>query len=243
MSAQQEFQDGDCGGNAAPYVLGALTDAEHEAFVLHLAACSVCREEVAALQTVVATLPAAVPQLTAPPELKRDVMAEVRSEALERRASGVPAERRRSRHARAQGTPRRVWWPVLAPVAAGLAVVALLAAALLPGSGSSKGVRVIRAAVSPPGASAVLRLNPAGRGELSISGMPQTGPGRVYEVWVNRSGTPRPTDALFTVTSAGAATVGVPGSIAGVKQIMVTSEPAGGSSVPTTTPVIVANLG
>ena len=45
--------------------------------------------------------------------------------------------------------------------------------------------------------------------------MPQTAPRRVYEVWVKRSGAPQPTDALFTVTAAGDATVGVPGSVRG----------------------------
>ena len=41
-----------CGRNAAPYVLGSLTDEEHEAFRVHLESCAVCREEVAALQVV-----------------------------------------------------------------------------------------------------------------------------------------------------------------------------------------------
>jgi hypothetical protein len=47
---------------------------------------------------------------------------------------------------------------------------------------------------------------------------------------------------LFTVTSHGDATVGVPGSVSGVKVVMVTSEPLGGSKVPTTSPVIIARL-
>jgi hypothetical protein len=64
----------------------------------------------------------------------------------------------------------------------------------------------------------------------------------VYEVWIKRSGAPQPTDALFTVTAQGDATVGVPGSLDGVKVIMVTSEPLGGSRVPTTSPVIIAHL-
>jgi hypothetical protein len=72
--------------------------------------------------------------------------------------------------------------------------------------------------------------------------MPQSPPNHVYEVWIKRGGAPQPTDALFTVSSAGNATVGVPGSVAGVKEILVTAEPTGGSKVPTSTPVIVANL-
>ena len=53
----------DCGEDAAPYVLGALTDEEHEAFLVHLESCAVCRDEVAALSGVASVLPAAVPQL------------------------------------------------------------------------------------------------------------------------------------------------------------------------------------
>jgi hypothetical protein len=72
--------------------------------------------------------------------------------------------------------------------------------------------------------------------------MPQSPAQQVYEVWIKRAGRPEATDALFTVSSAGTATVGVPGSIKGVKQIMVTAEPRGGSLAPTSTPVIVASL-
>ena len=72
--------------------------------------------------------------------------------------------------------------------------------------------------------------------------MPQAGAGRVYEVWTKRAGAPAPTDALFTVTGGGKATVAVPGGVSGVKEILVTSEPLGGSRVPTRTPVIVARV-
>jgi anti-sigma-K factor RskA len=73
--------------------------------------------------------------------------------------------------------------------------------------------------------------------------MPATTPGRVYELWIKRSGAPAPTDALFTVSRAGTASVGVPGSVAGVRVLMVTSEPLGGSPAPTREPVVVAAIG
>jgi anti-sigma-K factor RskA len=79
--------------------------------------------------------------------------------------------------------------------------------------------------------------------EMTLTGMPQTGPGHIYEVWLKRAGAPEPTNALFTVTRGGAATVGVPGSTSGVKDVLVTAEPLGGTRVPTTAPVIVAKLG
>jgi len=63
-------------------------------------------------------------------------------------------------------------------------------------------------------------------------------------VWLKRSASGRalPTDALFTVDAAGAASVGVPGSVSGVREVMVTSEPLGGSRVPTLPALIVARL-
>ncbi|HEY4996384.1 MAG TPA: anti-sigma factor, partial [Solirubrobacteraceae bacterium] len=75
--------------------------------------------------------------------------------------------------------------------------------------------------------------------ELVVSGMSEPPPGQVYELWTERAGEPpRPTDALFTVTSAGKATVEVPGGLRGVSGVMVTREPRGGSSVPSAAAVL-----
>jgi len=219
----------DCAANAAPYVLGALGEAEYEAFRAHLETCAICREEVAALQLVADALPAVAPQLSAPEQLKRRVMAEVESEAVWLRPRQPAPVTRRA---------RRRWF---APAAAVAAVAAALAVAAIVGGGGGASVRVIRAQVQPPHASAALRVA-GGHAELNIAGLPQTPADRVYEVWVERGGSPQPTDALFTVTSAGRATVGVPGSVAGASAVMVTSEPLGGSRTPTRAPIILAKL-
>jgi anti-sigma-K factor RskA len=225
-------QDG-CGANAAPYVLGALNESECEAFRAHIATCAVCREEVAALQLVADVLPAAAPQLHAPSELKRRVMAEVVSDAGWQ-PGRVPG--------RAQQRERVFVLGRATALGLGAMVAALAIAAIaLLGRGPASNVRVIRAQVLAPHASASLRLRGA-HAELTVKGMPQAAVGRVYEVWVKRSGAAQPTDALFNVTAAGSATVTVPGNVAGVKQIMVTSEPSGGSRSPTRPPVIVASL-
>lgn len=223
-----------CGEDAAAYVLGALEEAEHEAFVAHLRTCPACRDEVAELQTVADALPAAVPQVRAPDRLRGRLMATVRSEAELRRAGSGSAVPRRA-PSRWFGM-RRLAIPLAAAAAAAALVLALL---LTAGGGSS--TRVIRAQ-APGSAARVSLLVSADRGTLRIAGMPSPAPGRVYEVWVKRSGGPQPTDALFKVSSSGSASVGVPGSLRGVRTIMVTSEPEGGSTVPTTKPVIVANL-
>ncbi len=220
-----------CDGNAAPYVLGALTEPERAAFRRHLESCAVCREEVASLRTVVSALPAVAPAASAPPELRSRIMSTVRAEARE-------PELGRGRQRRSPARARSIWPAVAFAAAAALVVLVLVVA----GSGSGGGTRVIRAQVSAPGASALVAVS-GNRAELRLAGMPQTSPGRVYEVWVKRGGAPQPTDALFTPSANGQATVGVPGSVSGVNEVLVSSEPIGGSRVPTRTPVIVANLG
>jgi len=229
-SEQKHFEQDECGANVAPYVLGALPDVDYEVFQRHLDSCAVCREEIAALQLVADALPSVAPQLDPSPAMKAQLMATVREEA----------QRAASRSRRRSPFGSLAWRPAAA-LSGAVAAAIVAAIVLLPGGGSG-GARVIGAEVLAPNATATVRLN-AGHAELKIAGMPQTAPDRVYEVWVQRGGgTPQPTSALFTVTSAGRATVGVPGSIAGARQILVTSEPRGGSRVPTRAPVIIANL-
>jgi hypothetical protein len=251
---QRDFDSRLCGESAAPYVLGALTEPEYEAFRRHLDSCAVCREEVAALQVVASALPAAAPQLSAPPELKRRLMASVR-EDLEREGADMRQPARRSVFAPgapSAGAPARArlararprWRALLAPTGALVAVAAaVLAIVVLSSGGGAGGARVIRAEVTLPRASASLRVS-AGHGQLNIAGMPQPARGRVYELWLKRSvsGKAIPTDALFTVAADGAASVGVPGGVSGVSEVMVTSEPLGGSRVPTLPVLIVARV-
>jgi anti-sigma-K factor RskA len=223
-----------CGANAAPYVLGALTEEESEAFRVHLQSCAICREEVASLQVVAAALPAAAPQLEAPRDLKRRVMAAVREEARAAAHAESPRLRR-------SDLPQALRWrPALAALAVAGALAAVLVGVLGAGS-SGHGVRVIRAEVRAPRASALLRLQD-GQAQLSISGLPASAPNRVYEVWLKGAGAPQATNALFTVSSRGDATVGVPGVVRGIRELMVTSEPLGGSPQPTSPPVIVARV-
>lgn len=119
------------------------------------------------------------------------------------------------------------------------AVLAALLFALEP-SAPARHPRTRSSATTLSAGSTRAQLRRAGpRAELIVSGMPEPPVGEVYEVWLNRAGgTPRPTDALFTVTSEGNAAVEVPGSLRGVREITVTSEPLGGSSSPTTAPVL-----
>jgi hypothetical protein len=125
-----------------------------------------------------------------------------------------------------------------AAAAAGLA--ALVAVLIAVGSSShakitvtpGKGVGIARTAE-------VSLKQGNGRAELVVAHMPPPALGRIYEVWlVHASGAPKPTNALFSVTSGGSGEVDVPNSLHGVKEVLVTSEPAGGSQHPTRPPVI-----
>jgi anti-sigma-K factor RskA len=222
-------EQSDCGRDAGAYVLGALGPDEVEEFRRHMATCVVCRDEVAALQSVVDELPMAAPQLPAPRALKRRVIADARAER-------VPTAR--------PGSARRAWRPLSSSArgALALAAAAAIVAVIVVGLTHSPGTRVVRASVITGPGSAVVRLT-QGHGELILRRMPPAPAGKVYEVWLRRpGGSPTPTSVLFDVTSAGAARVDVPGDLHGVEEVLVTPEPLGGSRVPTHAPVILARL-
>jgi hypothetical protein len=83
-----------------------------------------------------------------------------------------------------------------------------------------------------PGARASLR-RAGGNTELKLSGMSEPGPGRTYEAWLLRSRGPvRAVEDMFTVTHSGHAVVVLPGYLSGVREVMLTEEPIGGSKSP-----------
>lgn len=223
----------DCGGDAAAYVLGALEPDEAEAFRRHLTSCVVCRDEVTAFQQVAEALPMAAQHHEPPRRLRRRVLGAVRAEPHARTSA---AERRRPSR-RLPGLPS----PALA-VGALLVAVLAIAGIEISSSGSS-GSRVIQASVIGSSGAAQLRVG-GGRAELVVDRMPPPPAGHIYEVWLLKRGdrSPSPTSTLFSVTSSGAGDVGLTGDLHGVSEVLVTPEPAGGSLVPTHTPVIVAQL-
>jgi anti-sigma-K factor RskA len=219
----------DCGGDAAAFVLGALAPEEAEAFRRHLEACAVCRDEVAAFERVVDVLPAAVPQYRAPRGLRRRVLTAAREAAG---PSPAPAPRR--------GAPGWLTVPRLAGAGLGALAAAAVVVAIVLSTGGT-GTRLITAAVAGQG-KAQVRLR-GGQAELVLRGFPAPPPGEVYQVWLQRgSARPLPTRTLFSVTTQGAADVGVAGRLGGVSRLMVTAEPAGGSRAPTHPAVLVAQL-
>jgi anti-sigma-K factor RskA len=225
-------------GDAAAYALRALPDDEMQAFEEHLASCSRCRDELASFRETVATLPTAAPPLAPAVELKRRVMAAVGAEAGPGTDAQAAAEPKRSGPGRWLAT-RPSWLSPGVAIAATAAVVLLVVLGVLTlGGGSS--VRTFTGVVHARGATASVRVA-GSRGQLRFSGMPAPPSGRIYQVWLQRAGTPpQPTRTLFA-TSSGSVTVN--GNLRGVQAVLVTDEPRpNGSRAPTRTPIIVVRL-
>jgi len=224
--------------DAASYVLRAMPDDEVEAFAYHLGDCEACAAKVEELQFVSDALLSGVPQLTAPPQIRDRVMETVRAEAELLQAAGAGAdrgERSKSRRWRFSLRPMPSVAVVAVLLALGLATGALLSDD--EGAGPS---RTIRAQNAPPGATAEMRMGPDGA-KLVVSGIEAPRKGRIYQVWLDHRSDrqpAQPTKALFSVNHDGEASVDVPGELNDVSKVLVTSEPLGGSEIPTRQPII-----
>ncbi len=237
MSARDRSADGrECGGDVAAYALGALDQAEVEAFREHLESCAVCRDELAAFLSVVDVLPMGAAQYPVPKRLRRRVLAGVAAEPASHAQMQAGRARRPSLLARLS-TPR----PALA-LGAAVAIIAVAVGALELGTSGAPRTRVFAAQVTGSPGSAEITLT-GGHAELIVHRLPPPPAGQIYEVWLRRANhPPSPTRVLFSTTAKGDADVEVPGTLRGIDQVMVTPEPAGGSRVPTHPAVILAKL-
>ncbi len=73
-------------------------------------------------------------------------------------------------------------------------------------------------------------------GEIHLTAVSSLPPDRVLEAWVRRDGEVEPVKALFVPDGEGNATTNL-GNMRGVDLVMVTTEPAGGSEAPTSSPI------
>jgi len=226
------------------YVLRALPEEERADFAAHLEGCAICQAAVEELQIIADQLPMAAPQMAPPPELRNRIMAVVESEAALLRAAGpgaddVPRPRR---------LRDRFWWPswlvppgIAAAVTSCVLLVGVGAGVLLSGDDGPGTVRTLTAQNAPAGSEASVAVQD-GRATLVVRNMPAAPAGRVYQVWLKRAGGLEPTHTLFTVRPDGRAQVEVDEGIEGADELLVTAEPSGGSTVPTSDPILTATL-
>jgi anti-sigma factor RsiW len=228
--------------DAAAYLLGALNDLERQAFEAHLAVCAECREQTDALRPAAGALPRSVTPLAAPPGLKRSLMEVVHGEAAER---APQSERRSLRERLADALPAFGARPALAWAGAAFLLAVGVAGGVGIGelaSGGNEGARTLSASIDhtrAPSASASLVVPGSGHNGaiLRVHGMPQAGPRRVYQVWLQRGREviPGPT---FVPRKDGSGAAAVPDAVDHADAVMVTRERLGGAASPSEQPIL-----
>jgi len=218
--------------DAAGYVLRAMSDAEAESYRHHAAECEQCAAKVAELGFVSHALLNAVPQLTAPPDIRNRVMAVVRAEAELLNAAGASADRP------PQPARRRLDWGIgrlrlltTGAFAACLIALGVGAGALLRGGPDGQCKTRSASVQRPGGGSGELTVCPS-NAKLRFARLESPSANSTYQVWFVKPkdpGHPRPGE-LFTPRD-GSAAVDVSALRSG-EVVMVTEEPAGGSKSP-----------
>jgi anti-sigma-K factor RskA len=222
----------------AAYLLDALDQEERQAFERHLRSCPACQAEERWLRGAVELLPSSVEQLEPPPALRERLMDTVRAEAG---ADGVEPRRPGRRRARFGFVLR----PAAVFAAAALIAVGVGAGYLIGNGGGGSKQTVATVPAQPTGVALAARgeiVKSRDAAVIRVSGL-RPRHGRVYQLWLVRKGSRRPEpSSLFEVARDGSGASGIPGGLEGVRVVMVSSEPEGGSRQPTSRPVLRATL-
>jgi hypothetical protein len=209
------------------FALGALDPGEQGEIEAHAPACARCTRELEALVPAVAVLGESVEQLEPPPELRERVLAVVRREAAE--SSPGPAETPTAR------PERRGLRAFLLRPAIGLAALAIAVAGatgyLVAGGGGGGGQTTTEPVVAQSGIGGSLEVG-ENSAMLDLHGMPQLADGQVYQVWVAKGSSLRPSSS-FLPDSSGRAMAAVDGQLGAGTKVMVTRESGPGHTTPT----------
>lgn len=235
---------------AGAYAVDAVEGPERDAFEHHLRRCRSCSSEVRELAATATSLAMAVTE-PPPSDLRSRVLA---AAAGTRQLSPAPAAQ--------PGRPRHVAAPRVPWLAAGLAVACLAIAVAFGVIGSSAqhrldvvqaNGRAIAAVLAAPDARIVSQ--PTSRGGtatvvvsqaedavvVTTSGLPALPASRVYQLWF--IGPPGVRSAgLLPPASAGRTALVLASGLRAGDQIGMTVEPAGGTSRPTTKPILLMSL-
>ena len=207
------------------YALGAVESGEGREIEAHAPSCARCKRELEALVPAVAVLGESVEQLEPPPELRERVLAEVRADIA--RSEAEPA-----------GTPprrRRGWRGLLArpAIAVGLAIaIAAVGGYVIAGNDENGGPQETTVTVmAEQGIGGTLAVA-ENTSMLNLHGMAQLQGREVYQVWVAKGQSLRPSSS-FIPDSNGRAMTSVDGDLMPGTKVMVTREPEPGRTTPT----------
>jgi anti-sigma-K factor RskA len=214
----------------AAYLLGALEPGEAAELERHLAGCEECRTELEWLRPAVQLLPESVERVEAPPELRGRLMEQVRFEA-----ESAPAARSTRRWSIGGWSLR----PLAGLAALGLVVAAVAAYAI--GSGDSGGANTTTVVAGrSPGVVAEV-VSDGGSGTLHLANLHQLPSNKVLQAWVQRGKRVVSAKTLFVPNQDGTASATID-DMEGVKTVMVTAEPRGGSVQPTSSPIVSVSI-
>ena len=216
------------------FALGALEPEEERAVQAHAPTCARCTRELEALVPAVATLGESVDQLEAPPQLRERVLAEVRADAERSSAEREGPARRR---------PRRGWRGRFArPAFAALAIVVAAFGGYLiaqdNGGGGPEQTTVPVVAQQGIGGTLAVDENSS---MLDLHGLGQLKGDEVYQVWVAKGQSVRPS-SNFIPDASGRAMTAVDGRLDSGTKVMVTKEPHPGETAPTSPVLLKATV-
>jgi anti-sigma-K factor RskA len=232
------------------YAVDAIADeTERARFEQHMRRCRECAAEVRGMTETATRLAFAAAQ--PPPAHMRDHV--LTAIARTRQQPPVAETPRRAAEPRAAWRPRLTWLVA----AASVVVVIVLAVALVQARIQLDRARSQQAAfaavLAAPDARAITQSTTAGgtatvvyslaRHSLIVTSaqLPPPPPGKVYELWLLGPPRVRPAGLLPPMTHGRSAPVLVSRLVSG-DQLGLTVEPAGGTSRPTTTPILVLPL-
>jgi anti-sigma-K factor RskA len=208
------------------FALGALEPGEERAIEAHAPGCARCSRELEALVPAVGVLGESVEQLEPPPELRERVLAEVHADVARSAAERERAPRR----------PRRGGWRGLfmrPAIAVGLAIViAAVGGYVIAGNGGGGGSGESTVpVVAQQGIGGTLAVGEQSS-MLDLHGLAQLKGREVYQVWVARGQSVRPS-SNFIPDPGGRAMTAVDGQLDPGTKVMVTREPHPGRTTPT----------
>jgi anti-sigma-K factor RskA len=234
---------------AGAYALDALVGQERERFEHHLTRCTACSHELRGLQETATRFALAVSSQP-PAQLKSRVLAAVaRTRQLPPLAGTRPLPEPRV------AWTRRLTTPLLAAFAVAVIVLAVLLGMARNQLGAAEAKqREIAAVLTTPGARMLTDRTSLG-GEATVvvagtlhkliftsSGLPALMDAKVYQLWVLGPGGSARSVGLLPAPTSGRTTALVATGLVPGDKVGISVEPAGGSTKPTTTPIVVIPL-
>ena len=235
------------------YAVDAVTGAELARFEKHLERCAACAEEVRGLRETAARLGMAT-AIAPPPGMRERVLAATsRTRQLppsgpKPAAVGAPGRMRRLRRA----LPRPSAIAAMSATAAMAAAVIVLAVLQVDTrhqlQQEQAGNRAVAAVLAAPdarmetsattvGGTVTAVISPHDReAVITTAGMPAASAGKAYQLWVITASGARSAGLLSG--GVGATAPVLAGGVAPGDRLGITIEPAGGSSRPTSTPIV-----